>query len=90
MILIILLLFEKYYSPRGYHLPFYGILYGMTRFVLEFFRGDSARGVWLLSTSQWISIAVVLGSVIWIVWNAKRLKKLKQQYLHVSISGQVD
>ena len=49
MILMILLLFEKYCSPRGYHLPFYGILYRITRFVLEFFRGDSARGVWLLS-----------------------------------------
>ena len=79
MILMILLLFEKYCSPRGYHLPFYGILYGITRFVLEFFRGDSARGVWLLSTSQWISIAVVLGSVIWMIWNTKRLERLKQQ-----------
>ncbi|MEE0252855.1 MAG: prolipoprotein diacylglyceryl transferase, partial [Acutalibacteraceae bacterium] len=86
VILTTLLLFEKYCSPRGYHLPFYGILYGITRFVLEFFRGDSARGVWLLSTSQWISIAVVLGSVIWTIWNAKRLEKLKQYYLHISIS----
>lgn len=38
----------------------YAILYGTGRFLLEFFRGDSARGVWILSTSQWISLFVLI------------------------------
>ncbi len=39
----------------------YLFLYATVRFILEFFRGDSARGSFLyLSTSQWISIAIIL------------------------------
>lgn len=43
-------------------LPLYLVLYGVLRFCLEFLRGDTIRGVLLLSTSQWValvSIAVV-------------------------------
>lgn len=40
-------------------LPLYVLLYGIFRFILEFFRGDSIRGVALLSTSQWISLGLV-------------------------------
>lgn len=41
--------------------------YGATRFLIEFFRGDELRGVWfdgVLSTSQIVSIPVVLGCAI--------------------------
>lgn len=39
----------------------YLILYAIMRFLLEFLRGDVARGVWLgLSTSQWISAGIIL------------------------------
>ena len=79
MILMILLLFEKYCSPRGYSFTFLRYSVWNNTFCIGVFRGDSARGVWLLSTSQWISIAVVLGSVIWMIWNTKRLERLKQQ-----------
>ncbi len=44
-------------------LPLYLALYGALRFVLEFFRGDAIRGVWLLSTSQWISLALLLAAL---------------------------
>ena len=38
----------------------YMIFYSAGRFVLEFFRGDLIRGsVWILSTSQFISIFVM-------------------------------
>lgn len=38
----------------------YLILYAVCRFVLEFFRGDSIRGVYLgLSTAQWISLMIL-------------------------------
>ena len=39
----------------------YLVLYAVFRFVLEFFRGDAARGkLWVFSTSQWISLAVLI------------------------------
>ena len=34
--------------------------YAIFRFLLEFLRGDAARGVYILSVSQWISIAILL------------------------------
>lgn len=47
---------KKYYQPIGIYLTMYGIL----RFVLEFFRGDEIRGIFgALSTSQWISIVTI-------------------------------
>jgi phosphatidylglycerol:prolipoprotein diacylglycerol transferase len=41
-------------------LKIYLLTYAVLRFVLEFFRGDKIRGVFLLSTSQWISIAILV------------------------------
>ncbi len=45
----------------------YFMLYAPMRFILEFFRGDTARGYFgPLSTSQWISILIFLaGAVLW-------------------------
>lgn len=43
----------------------YLITYGIMRFFLEFLRGDKARGILFeLSTSQWISLVMVLGAFI--------------------------
>jgi phosphatidylglycerol:prolipoprotein diacylglycerol transferase len=43
----------------------YLLLYGFGRFVIEFFRGDLIRGsVGILSTSQFISIFIVLGGLL--------------------------
>lgn len=39
----------------------YMVSYAMFRFVIEFFRGDSIRGIWgCFSTSQWIAILIVI------------------------------
>lgn len=35
-------------------------MYAIARFVLEFFRGDTIRGIFVFSTSQWISIGIIL------------------------------
>ena len=44
----------------GRVLAFYLIAYGIIRFILEFFRYDSVRGIYAgLSVSQWISIAFI-------------------------------
>jgi len=47
--------------------------YGVIRFMLEFFRGDGDRGMlWLFSTSQWISLALVPLGLFWLLKSAKR------------------
>jgi len=46
--------------------PVYLITYSVGRFILEFLRGDANRGVWLLSTSQWIAIALIALAVAWL------------------------
>ena len=39
------------------------------RFVVEFLRGDSIRGIyWGLSLSQWISLAIGLGCAVFLIW----------------------
>ena len=51
----------------------YCSIYPAGRFVLEFFRGDTYRGIWLgLSTSQWISLILLLVSLtFWIVHSTR-------------------
>lgn len=45
---------------RPHVLAVYLLAYSLLRFVLEFWRGDVARGIWLgLSTSQWISLLIL-------------------------------
>lgn len=60
VMLILLKLLEK--GLDGYALlSVYLVLYAVMRFGLEFLRGDAIRGSYLfLSTSQWISVAIVL------------------------------
>lgn len=65
VILTAVLVFDHFYRGKRLTLPFYAILYAVCRFILEFFRGDMERGVWLLSTSQWVSIGIAVAVVIW-------------------------
>lgn len=52
-----------YYNrkPRivGRVIGIYLISYGCIRFILEFLRGDIMRGVYFISTSQWISLLII-------------------------------
>ncbi|MEE0610986.1 MAG: prolipoprotein diacylglyceryl transferase family protein, partial [Oscillospiraceae bacterium] len=65
--IFVLLLYHLKKRVRGSALTaIYLLSYGVLRFVLEFFRGDSYRGMlYGLSLSQYISIlGIVVGSVI--------------------------
>lgn len=53
-------------------LPIYIASYACMRFVLEFFRGDLIRGVFLLSTSQWIALASLLAVVMYFLLRSRR------------------
>lgn len=58
----------------------YLICYSVGRFILEFFRGDIARGnVGVLSTSQFISIFVAIAGVAMLVICLKRQGKVEEK-----------
>lgn len=61
IIFIVLLVTYKKFLGTYKTVGLYLILYSIVRFVLEFFRGDLIRGIYFgLSTSQWISILLVI------------------------------
>ncbi|MBQ7347832.1 MAG: prolipoprotein diacylglyceryl transferase [Clostridia bacterium] len=56
----------------------YLILYPILRFILEFFRGDMERGKYgWFSTSQWVSLALFCGVIIYLVCK-KAISRKKQ------------
>ena len=74
LILAFLLVFER----RGRAFPgrtfwTYMLLYGVTRFIIEFYRGDSRGMIFdVLSTSQFISLVMVPISVVMLMRLAKK------------------
>lgn len=65
LIFLILLMIFKKSRNNGKLIYIYMILYPVVRFIMEFFRGDEVRGFLLgLSTSQWISIALLIFSTV--------------------------
>lgn len=74
--LMVLFFKNKKKTPWLQTLAYMGA-YSVIRFVLEFFRGDKERGGFLgVSTSQWISILLVIAGVLAIlyltVWSKKK------------------
>lgn len=73
IILILLLATERrgrQYPGRTFWL--YMLMYGVTRFVIEFYRGDPRGSIGALSTSQVISIVLVPISLVMLVRLARR------------------
>ena len=61
LIFIVILLFQRYSKHPERSLSIYLVSYAVSRFILEFFRGDPIRGLFFgLSTSQWISAGILL------------------------------
>ncbi|MDR1409169.1 MAG: prolipoprotein diacylglyceryl transferase [Oscillospiraceae bacterium] len=59
VILLIAILSLRPENKRpGILLPLYLLCYSVARFILEFWRGDIGRGIFILSTSQWISLVI--------------------------------
>ena len=53
---------------KGRLIVIYLMTYAAARYIFEFFRGDSIRGIWLgLSTSQWISLIIVLAVLVYMI-----------------------
>ena len=69
--LLMYVLYRK--ESRGLPVWVYCLSYSVIRFVLEYFRGDGIRGKFLwLSTSQWISILIIIVSVVGIFLRKRR------------------
>ena len=66
------LFFRYTLKERKGALQCYLIIYAVMRFFLEFLRGDYYRGIYYgLSTSQWISIAILLFFTVKHIWKAQ-------------------
>jgi phosphatidylglycerol:prolipoprotein diacylglycerol transferase len=72
LIALVLILYARKSRIKGNVGALYLLLYGIGRFVIEFFRNDVRGSVGVLSTSQFISLFFVLGAVAMFVINAKR------------------
>jgi phosphatidylglycerol:prolipoprotein diacylglycerol transferase len=65
LILLFLLGTERFWRRRaGWTFWVYILLYGVSRFVIEFYRGDPRGSTMGFSTSQWISMALVPLSLV--------------------------
>ena len=54
-------------------------MYGIERFCLEYFRADEIRGIFLgLSTSQWISIAMIIFGIVGFVLARRRENRINK------------
>jgi len=72
LFLLMLYLEDKHERP----LPLYLTLYALGRFIIEFFRGDLHRGIFLyLSTSQWISIFLLIYLLLK-YWHRDKIKSV--------------
>jgi len=82
VIFLYLILYIRKSRPRGYSLYLYLILYSVSRFTLEFLRGDKIRGLANgLSTSQWISIILFGVALLLMLFPIKR--KAAQRHSHI-------
>ena len=67
MIFLLLPRYSRRAKAPGKTLAAYLLLYAPVRFVLEFLRGDPARGFFgPLSTSQWLSLAAAGAALAWL------------------------
>ena len=79
LLVLILLLYERYRENKnnnkyktGKSLFLYLIMYSVSRFTLEFFRGDKIRGIFFgISTSQIISVILFCVSVFFMAFYGK-------------------
>ena len=79
LVFVILLIYTRKRLKAGSVLFLYAILYGIERFCLEYFRADEIRGIFLgLSTSQWISIAMIIFGIVGFVLARRRENRINK------------
>src|SRR6476469_8806060 len=75
LILIVLLTTERKGRPfAGRTFWLYMLLYAITRFIIEFFRGDERGNVGVLSTSQFISVLLAPLAIVMLAYLARKVQ----------------
>ena len=83
--LFILFMKTSYKEESIVHLYFM-VIYPVIKFVLEFFRGDAVRGVYILSVAQWLCIAMfIVGAVMLLPHILKKFKKVSTKVEYVEL-----
>jgi phosphatidylglycerol:prolipoprotein diacylglycerol transferase len=77
-IFFLLLVIKKYKKFDGYILFVYIFIYGIFRFIIEFFRGDPRGHFFSFSTSQAVSIFAVVLSMTLFYWYRQRSCNFKK------------
>ena len=73
LILVLLLVTERKGRPfPGRTFWGYMLLYGISRFIIEFYRGDSRGAVGMFSTSQFVSLLIIPLSIVMLVYLRRR------------------
>lgn len=73
--IILLWFYHKKNSQKGITTSLYLLLYGIGRFFVEFLRGDAERGMIMnLSTSQFISIFIIILGIFCLIKSVKESK----------------
>lgn len=91
LIIFIVILILNRKKMRGANISFYIIAYSVCRFINEFFRGDFARGfLWGMSTSQFISVLLVLINItVIVIFAVKKRHNLKKEKSKFYISDEI-
>ncbi|MBT3181405.1 MAG: prolipoprotein diacylglyceryl transferase [Deltaproteobacteria bacterium] len=80
MMMVVFLISYKYRKFYGQIFATFFIYYGISRFFIEFLRGDRDRGLWFgdaLSTGQIsMMISFVLGVVLWIILSKRKAGRI--------------
>ena len=81
LLLFFFLLWMLHKGKMQHYLFFlYLSIYAVGRFILEFFRGDTYRGIWFgISTSQIISILILIFCAIFGIYKLIQRRKIKQK-----------
>jgi phosphatidylglycerol:prolipoprotein diacylglycerol transferase len=78
ILFLLLIYFYKNKKFRNKLIYVYLLVYATGRFFIEFFRGDAYRGIWLfLSTSQIISILIIMVNLFKVIYEKRKLNILK-------------
>jgi phosphatidylglycerol:prolipoprotein diacylglycerol transferase len=76
LIFAVLSCYKSRFCTENHSIEIYLSSYAVCRFVLEFFRDDSVRGIWIwgLSTAQIISLCIlagIAGEIVFKLWKVR-------------------
>jgi len=74
MMFWILIAVRRHKSFHGQLMLIWLACYPVIRSIIEMFRGDSERGIYIISTSQWISIGVA-AFAIWVYFHLRKQRR---------------